>query len=449
MAQVRAGSGGGSGKKSLRGPWSDDDLNKAREVLSRHTRVKAAAAELGIGEDALSNVFRRRGETATQHLKAPDWSVVIPEGHRIKGNSTLTDENGETLKRWVKTERDSDDPPAFEPVPEGHLVQGVSTFLDGQGKVRGQWVKARPEEQERWDQFWAACARSVEQYKGLAGTTPPPKATNDDLLTLYPLGDPHIGMLAWHRETGKDFDLHIAERDLLSVVDMLVDRAPSSKIGVLANVGDYYHADSPSQLTPTGGNKLDVDGRWTKVAEIGFTIERRLIDRLLTKHEQVIVVNVPGNHDPVSARMLNFVVKALYEQEPRVSVVDNANPIMYLQHGKTLLGFAHGDQMKIDQMPRVMAAEQPQAWGNSVYRMWITGHVHHLVRKEFEGCVVESFRTLAPADAWHHGMGYRAGQSLCCITFDQEWGEISRSTVDLRLGRSGGDSRREVRRTRS
>ena len=67
-----------------------------------------------------------------------DWTHPVPDGHRVKGNSTLYDADGELAKQWVKSERDSDDPTAFEPVPEGHLIKKVSTLLDGQGKVRAR-----------------------------------------------------------------------------------------------------------------------------------------------------------------------------------------------------------------------------------------------------------------------------------------------------------------------
>lgn len=415
--------------------WAPERIEEVKGVLARHSTVKEAAAELGVTPKALQRAFQDRGAPASRFLRPPDFQQVVPEAHRLRGNSSLLDQNGSVLKRWVKTERDSDNPPAVDVVPAGHLVKKVSTLLDGQGQVRAQWIQAPKAQQALWDDLWKACETHMGAYKGVAERTPAPIANDKNLLTLYPLGDPHIGMYSWARENGQDFDLKIAERDLLSVVDMLVERAPSAKVGVLANVGDFFHAENDRQLTPAGGNKLDCDNRWAKIAEVGFTLMRRMIDLLLRKHKSVIVVNVPGNHDPQMARVLNFWVKAVYEKEPRVSVLDNANPIMYLRHGKTLLGFAHGDGAKPENLPSVMAADRPEDWGETTYRLWVTGHVHHLTRKEYPGCLVESFRTLAPRDAWHHWKGYRAGQSLSCITFDDSWGEITRSTVDLKFAR--------------
>jgi hypothetical protein len=110
-----------------------------------------------------------------------------------------------------------------------------------------------------------------------------------------------------------------------------------------------------------------------------------------------------------------------------------------LRHGLNLIGVAHGDGAKIESLPGIMAADRPEDWGATYYRTWVTGHIHHKTRfvgKEYVGCTVESFRTLAPKDAWHNHRGYRSGQSLSCITYDAEYGEVGRQTVDIRLARA-------------
>ncbi len=400
-----------------------------------HTKT---AKVLGVDKGRIRDAIHRLRKRAASRGYSPThgWTHPVPEGHRIKGNSTLYGADGTVEEQWVKSERDSDDPPGVEPVPEGHHISKVSTLLDAQGKVRAQWLQAPKDEQTRWDEFWKACERNAEKYKGAASPTKPPEFSDGDTCTIYPLGDPHIGMLSWAKETGQDFDLQIAERDLTRAVDLLVDRSPPSKLAILANVGDFFHAEGDDQRTPTGGNKLDCDTRSAKIVEVGLCIVRHLVDRLLEKHEVVIIVNVPGNHDPKLARMLNMWLAAIYEREPRVQVKDNRNPYMYIRHGKNLLGFAHGDGAKREQLPSIMAADQPADWGCTEYRVWITGHIHHETRKEFPGCIVESFRTLAARDYWHAWKGYRSGQSLSCITLHAEYGEITRSTVDIKLVRA-------------
>lgn len=410
---------------------------RALAALETHGSAKAAGAALGISGGAVRDRVRRAIRRAASRGWAPDqdWTHPVPEGHRVRGNSTLY-RDGEVSAQWVKSERDSDDPPALQPVPEGHHVRKVSTLLDAQGQVRAQWIQAPRTEQEQWDQFWAACERNAAAYRGLARAATPPAATDAETCTVYPLGDPHIGMLSWAQETGQDFDLAIAQRDLTRAVDLLVERAPASDVAVLANVGDFFHADDDAQRTPTSGHKLDCDTRAAKIADVGFTLMRHLTDRLLERHRTVRVVNVPGNHDPRMSRMMVMWLAAVYEREPRVEIVDNRNPYIYLRHGRNLMGFAHGDGAKPEALPGVMAADRPEDWGATDYRWWVTGHVHHQTRKEFPGCVVESFRTLAARDYWHSWKGYRSGQSLSCITLHSEYGEITRSTVDIKLVRA-------------
>lgn len=411
---------------------------KALRAVAKHGSHAEAAKALGITQGALRDRVRRLKKRAASRGYAPEagWQHPVPEGHRIKGNSTLFGADGGVDAQWVKSERDSEEPPAFEAVPEGHLVKKVSTLLDGQGKVRSQWIQAPKDEATRWTEFWAACERSVSKYRGAADPVEPPAFADADTCTVYPLGDPHIGMLSWAKETGQDFDLDIAECDLIRAIDLLVDRAPPSKLAVLANLGDFFHAEGDDQRTPTSGHKLDCDTRAAKITDVGFRLLRHLIDRLLTKHEAVRVVNVPGNHDPKMARMLNMWLSAVYEREPRVSIEDNRNPYIYITHGRNLLGFAHGDGAKPEQLPSLMAADRALEWGLSEFRFWFTGHIHHQTRKEYPGCVIESFRTLAARDYWHAWKGYRAGQSLSCITLHAEYGEITRSTVDIKLVRA-------------
>lgn len=361
--------------------------------------------------------------------------ATVPTGHRVKGNSTLVDADGNAALQWRKTERDSADPPRHEPVPSGHAVSKVSTLLDSTGAVRAQWIQAPKAEATRLEEFWSAHNASAAEYVRPVAPLKPAPMSDADLLTVYALGDPHIGMLSWGAETGADFDLTIAVRDLYAAVDLLIEGAPRSATGLIANLGDFFHAENDKQQTPTGGNKLDVDSRWAKIAAAGFNCMRRMIDRALSKHDQVLVVNVPGNHDPQMARMLVIWLRVLYEREPRVQILDNLSPYTYYRHGAVLLGFAHGDGAKIEQLPAIMAADKRELWGQTEYHVWHTGHIHHVTRKEFPSCLVESHRTLAANDAWHHHKGYRSGKSLSCITYHREFGERVRGTVELKLVR--------------
>lgn len=73
--------------------------------------------------------------------------------------------------------------------------------------------------------------------------------------------------------------------------------------------------------------------------------------------------------------------------------------------------------------------DRAKDWGETIHRYWYTGHIHHESKKEFPGCVVESFNTLAPADSYAHSGGYRARQNMKCVVLHKEHGEVARHTV--------------------
>jgi hypothetical protein len=400
----------------------------AVQALVDHGTYCAAARALGVTTMPLKRSVRRAMATRAR-LALGKAAPPIP----FTPVRIATDGKGRIKSVTSRREPDAEADGPHEPVPEGHAVKGVSTYFGSDGAITGQWVKTDRKAQDQWNMFLEAAELATATYSGLAEPTPGPQVADEDLEVFYPLGDPHIGMLAWARETGESFDLKIAERTLFDTVDLLVERAPAAKRGVLVNVGDFFHADDDNQRTPSGGNKLDVDCRASKVAQVGFNLLRRLVDRMLEKHPLVKVINVCGNHDPKMSRMLSMWLAAVYEREPRAEIAPSENPFVYHRFGTNLVGVCHGDGAKPEQLGAIMAADQPKWWGETEFRMWLTGHIHHLTRKELPGnVVVESFRTMASRDYWHHWKGYRAGRSLNAITLHRENGEASRFTVGLK-----------------
>ena len=139
---------------------------------------------------------------------------------------------------------------------------------------------------------------------------------------------------------------------------------------------------------------------------------RRAIDRMLAKFEIVDVICEIGNHDWHTSIMLAICLDQYYENEPRVTVDTSPAKYHWYRFGQNLIGVTHGDTVKLADLGEIMACDRAQDWGDTKHRYWITGHIHHDTVKELRGCTVESFRTLAPADAWHRGQGYRSGRDL-------------------------------------
>jgi len=320
-----------------------------------------------------------------------------------------------------------------EDVPEGfHVLGTTSLYKAGSDAPALRWVKTRADEESKYRLLMEAMTELALPFRGLSEVSAAPVECRDDLLVVYPLGDPHLGMYAWSEETGANFDLETAEAGLVSAVDHLVGLVPRASSALIISLGDFYHADSVENRTRASGNVLDVDTRWGKVLAAGIRTMRRCIDVALVRHASVRVICEIGNHDDHSAVMLALCLAEYYANQSRVSIDTSPCVFHYHEFGKTLIGVTHGHRTKPANLPIIMAKDCREAWGRTHYRYWYTGHVHQDSVREYGDTLVETFRTLAPRDAWGHGQGYRSGQDLKADVIHAEYGRINRHVVGIR-----------------
>ncbi len=316
-------------------------------------------------------------------------------------------------------------------VPDGYKVKGVSTLYREDGTVAAQWVKSREDAERQRELVEAVVADLAKPIRGASLRVAQPKRTDASVACAYVLGDPHIGAYAWGDECGEDFDTAIASRDLVTASRIAVGEAPPAQTGYLISVGDTLHADDRSNATPGHKNALDVDTRYQRVIRIAVETLRQSVDLMLRKHKRVKVFMVPGNHDPDSSGWLALTLAAYYHADKRVEVEQSPNPYLYERFGKNLIGLTHGDKAKMADLPEIMAADRPEDWGATLYRMWWTGHIHHERVQERRGCIVESFNTLAAADAWNHAQGFRSRRQTQRIDLSAEFGPFNRRIVGI------------------
>ena len=335
------------------------------------------------------------------------------------------------LKRRAALQGVSPEHGMTKAVPDGFVVKGISSLYNAEGALVGQWVKSKSDDTKAIETIREFVEDLARNAKGKSPAILPPSHANKDLLCVYPMGDPHVGMYAWKEETGADFDTDIAEKLLCSAIQRLVNAAPSAETAVILPLGDYFHADDSTSKTPNSGNALDTDTRWAKVMQAGLRAMIYCVKAALAKHQKVIVRIVKGNHDSHSSFALALAVDAYFSNNKRVSVDLNPAPMWYYRFGRVLLGSTHGDTVKLADLPSIMAFDKAQEWGQTAHRYWYLGHVHHTAVREFPGVVVEQFRTLAARDAWHAGQGYRAGRDMCLIVHHRDHGEIERHRCDI------------------
>src|SRR5690606_823624 len=112
------------------------------------------------------------------------------------------------------------------PVPDGFLAKGISTYYNKDGKPTAQWVKSTVDRDRQQELMQAAFEAMAED---LPRDSPVRQGADylPALMAVYPIGDAHIGMRAWHEETQSgSWDLEIAERVQCGAMAALVDLAP-------------------------------------------------------------------------------------------------------------------------------------------------------------------------------------------------------------------------------
>lgn len=353
-----------------------------------------AAKALGVTSSVVREARYRVERAAAKKGFTPeaDHSRFIPEGQKYKGQSVMVDEEGNVKLRWIKTDED------------------------------------KQRQEEALKEFIAALCEDVVPAK----PTKTPKGKFDsNLLSAIFIGDAHLGMYAYGKETKhSDFDTDIAVQGLRDAVDDLVDRAPNSETCLIVDVGDFMHQNGTAAKTAKGTD-LDVDSRYPRVLRLSGKVMRYIISRALDKFKKVVVVISRGNHNQDPAIAVQEILSAYFHNEPRVQVLDTDGYFHYLEWGKWLIGVNHGDKIRPAKLVNVMARDMAAAWGRTSHRMWALGHYHHEHLIELEGCTVHRFGALPPPDAWHASSGYGGDGQMQMITFRKEGGKHSTLVYDV------------------
>lgn len=313
----------------------------------------------------------------------------------------------------------------------GEVLKGTSTLYDDQNQVVMQWVKSDVDKTQQLEAI-------QEVISDLAKTITPlepvevPTTTTDALCTLYLSNDIHFGALMWAPESGENWDMAIAQSTVESAYDYLFDSTPRSKIGVVADLGDLMEVDSFKNVTPQSGNPLAVDGRYPKILRAAYGALVYAIQKALLKHEQVVFINIAGNHDMTTGHAIREIVRAFFANEPRVIVDDSPSAIKYLHLNEVLLQFAHGDGLKMKDAGEVMAHDCQGIFSETKFRYAHFGHTHKDAVYDGRLCRAESHRNLAPLNDWaaHKGFRRQLG-TMKAITYHSTKGEVARSLFTL------------------
>jgi hypothetical protein len=411
-------------------------------VLAHGTPSKAAKA-LGRKREAIAATLTKARARAAKRGFAPEYgwnppepatepAGALPEGFELEKLTDNIGANGQRLQSWNKARQER---APIAPLPEGFLPRRITQATAG-GREVMQWSTYSIDEARRITATLAAWQRHADLYAGLGGICLPPstKDQDPDLLAVLPIGDPHIGLLAWAPESGAHQDTGIVCRELLACVRQAVHDLPKCPKIIIGNLGDALHAQDDSNKTPGHGNQLDVDGRYAKVLDAAHVVFRGIVDAALEKYSQVVFRNLPGNHDPRVAAEIMMWLRAWYRDEPRVEIPDAYAAHQYDRFGNVLLGWHHGDRTRKGELPAIMACDHDGSgtgwWGETTEHVWHVGHEHHTTVLETPSCLVHVHNTVAGRDAYHAGR-YRAKRMIEGYAYHKVHGLHSSHTVAL------------------
>lgn len=363
-------------------PCSTSRLKYCRECYNK--RRKDVVDQRQAGGAVPGDSFSAKGDQA-------EVSTVTPEAVRTLADLIRVCQIDTTewiVDRWVanKWEMGAVD-------PDGALITRPLFQVKAWLKRNVPFVRARQE-----------LDALVEDAKAKLPARPkPPKACARGAHMLeVSIPDLHLGKLAWAPETGgANYDSKIASEVFMAALEALIQR--TSAFGferVVFPVGnDFFHADT-KQGTTTKGTPLDTDSRFHKTFVAGRRLMTEAIERL-RQLAPVTVVVIPGNHDTMSAFHLGDSLECLYHKTPDVTIMNSPIQRKYVSYGCNLIMFTHGDKGKRQNLPLLMATEEPEAFGSAVFREAHTGHNHELRVQESMGVRVRISPALCPADAWH------------------------------------------------
>ena len=254
----------------------------------------------------------------------------------------------------------------------------------------------------------------------------PPVSIDGDHMTVYPLYDMHIGMMAWGRETrGQDFDLKLMKSDLMQSIAKVMARSPDSAEALIILGGDTIHVNDHFNETPASGHHQDADGRFEKIIDVAIEAISGAIELVAQKHASVKVVVLRGNHDETSHVVLKAALRQRYRDTDHIDFpvmhgMDKSE-IFWTAFGDVLIVAHHGDKAKPERLA-LIAADRCPDWSGKTCRVILTGHLHSLKVQDMPGVTHYTLRAFCPPDAY--GANFGGVRGLSAMTFDASDGLV-------------------------
>jgi len=235
------------------------------------------------------------------------------------------------------------------------------------------------------------------------------KDLDDPVAYEISLPDIHYGKLV-----DAPMPYNFQEEEYIRVVENLVAKAAGLDIErFILPIGNDGLNSEGMRMTTTKGTPAHDYTDWKRSFRGYWKLMVYTID-YLKKIAPVDVIVISGNHDYERMYYVGDVIDGWYRNDPNVHVDNSDDPRKYYRYGTNMLMFTHGDKEKAQNIPLIMATEEPEMFAATSHREAHCGHFHKEQVNEYRGIKVRFIPSICPNDSWHKQMGYeslRVGQA--------------------------------------
>ena len=234
------------------------------------------------------------------------------------------------------------------------------------------------------------------------------KKYKDPICYEISLPDIHYGKIT-------DEPMETIEKHYIQAIMDLHKKADGLEIDrFLLPVGnDGLNSEGMSRATTKGTPQQD-NMRWRESFRGYWHLVSKAID-YLAQFAPVDVIVVQGNHDFERMFYAGEVLDAIYKNNKNVTVDNSLDARKYYEYGINMIMFTHGDKEKTQELPLLIATEQPEMWSRAKVREIHCGHKHKEMLNEYMGTKVRFIPSICGNDLWHKTQGYvgtlRCGQA--------------------------------------
>lgn len=233
------------------------------------------------------------------------------------------------------------------------------------------------------------------------------KELDDNLMIEYPAIELHLGKLAWHGETGQNYDYKIAIERFNATIEETIKIQDIAKAGTLFMVigNDFFNSDTASYTT-TKGTPQHNDLRWKKMFLIGLELYTKALLILREKFNKIDIQLCQGNHDEMASFYLYIALQQYFKDDDVINFSNDFKKTQCYLFGKCTIFTNHGDT-NLKRLIKSIPAEFYEEWGKSLYRELHLGHLHkEVVVDDESGMITRRIGSPTGTNEWHYSERY-------------------------------------------